>query len=60
LLEVVDELKRALNAIGEDALVDPGHTRSYGEAKKNGFFPIALSDDGEGVAKVFENVVTEC
>jgi hypothetical protein len=55
LFEEVDELKRARDAVGEDALVSPN-----GEAEKDGCFPTALSDDGEGVAEVFEDVVAGC
>jgi hypothetical protein len=53
-LEVIDELKRAWDAIREDALVNARHTGGNGEAKKNSFFATALSDYREGVAEVFE------
>ena len=57
---MVDEFKRARDAVGEDALVDPSHTGGDGEAEKDGGLSTALSNDGEGVAKVFKEVVARC
>jgi hypothetical protein len=40
--------------------VDPSHTGGNGEAEKDGGLATALSNDGEGVTEVFEDVVAGC